>query len=486
MSDFLSDVLPLLTDSYKVGHWKMEPANTTYAFSYIESRGDTVGIEQSVVWDIVYTVKKYLSKPVTMRDVERAKRFADRHLKPGAFNYEGWKRIVTEFNGYLPITITGAKEGSVIPLKNSLIGVSNTHPDFAWVVSYVEPLLLNIWYPITVASLSYQCRQNIGQFWQETVDDDRMGGLDFALHDFGFRGASSVETAGRGGSGHLLSFNGTDTMQAITHLYDYYGLDEEDDASMPAFSVLASEHSVTCANSDCENKEDIDALEMMVSLLEREGGIVSAVADTFNVYRFTERVATVFKDRIIKSGGRFVVRPDSGDARVILPKILEILGEGFGYTINSKGYKVLPDCIRVLQGDGVNMQSINKILQILKDANWSSENIVFGMGGALLQACDRDWLKVAMKQSFVVVDRVEKNIYKSPITDPGKESKRGIQTLYMNCVTGEYKTFAHYEEVGPLWENVEILYYAMNDYNPEPYIRDGNFKEAVKRVRATL
>lgn len=487
MPKFLSDVLPLLTDSYKVGHWLMQPKNTNFAFSYIESRGDNVGINQTVSWGFQAIVKKYLLTPITMRDVERAKRFADRHLKPGVFNYEGWKRIVTEYNGYLPLQITGAPEGSVIPLKNVLIGVSNTNPDFAWLVSYFEPLFLQYWYSVTVASLSYQCRVNIGEFWKCTVDDDRMGGLDFALHDFGFRGVSSVESAGSGGSGHLLNFRGTDTMQAIAHLYDFYNLDEEDDASMPAYSVLASEHSVTCANSDCENKEDIDALEMMVRLLEREKGIVSAVADTFNVYRYTERVSTTFRDRIVNSGGRFVVRPDSGNPLEVLPRILEILGQGFGYTINTKGYRVLPDCIRVLQGDGVNLQSITEILQLLTNLGWSAENIVFGMGGALLQQCDRDWLKFAMKQSYVEIGYQGKDIFKSPITDQGKQSKKGVLALVQNRNTGEYSTIKVNSQTIPKDVNsIEVEFYCMDRHMKTPQYLDEKFVEIRERVQATL
>jgi nicotinamide phosphoribosyltransferase len=432
----LQDVLCLKTDSYKVGHWKMLAEDTDNFFSYGEARGAGHGIEKTVMFGLQAIIKKYFLKKITMRDIMRAKRFADRHLKPGAFNYEGWKYIVDEYDGYLPLEIWAVPEGTVLNPKNVLYYVQATDAKCKWLVSYFEPLWFQVWYPITVASLSYQIRKNLSKFWQETVDDDRMGGLNFALHDFGFRGVSSPESAGIGDAGHLMSFMGTDTMMGIAVLYDYYGLDEEDDNSMPGFSVYASEHSVACALSNAETKNDYAYLEAMVALLEKEGGIVSAVADTYDPYRFTKWVGTDFKERIEKSGGRFVVRPDSGDPKVVPVQLIEMLLQLYGYTINKKGFKVLPDCIRVLQGDGITIETINEICLALRAKGISVENIVFGMGGGLLQHCDRDWLKFAQKTTAMLVDDKWIPLQKDPITDPGKQSKKGrVETVLRD---GEY------------------------------------------------
>lgn len=435
----LQDILPLKTDSYKISHWKMLPEGTDGFFSYGESRGAGHGIKKTVMWGLTAIIKKYFTKQITMSDIKRAKRFADRHLRPGAFNFEGWKYIVEEHNGYLPLEVWAVPEGTVLDPKNVLYSVEVTDEKCAWLVSYFEPLWLQIWYPITVASLSYQLRENIGKFWSETVDDDRMGGLDFALHDFGFRGVSSPESAAIGGSGHLLNFMGTDTMQAIACLYDFYGLDEEDDTSMPAFSVYATEHSVMCANSNAEEREDIDALEMTVRLLETEGGIISSVIDTYEPYRYTSRIGSKeYRERIIAAcekfpGSRYVLRPDSGDETVVPIQIIQMLMNDFGYTINKKGFKVLPDCVRVLQGDGINMDSINEILLKMRSLGISAENIIFGMGGALLQHCDRDWMKFAQKGSGIRINGVWKDLFKDPSTDPGKQSKKGrVETVLKN------------------------------------------------------
>lgn len=428
--NLLSQVLALNTDSYKTTHWLQLPEGTENMYSYVESRGSDLGFTRVVQWGTTAIIKKFLMKPVTMKDIERAKRFVDRHIKPGVFNYDGWKYIVEVHGGKLPLRIRALPEGTVLPLRNVMMTVEATDPKCTWLVSYLEPLLLQIWYSSTVATISFDIRETLERFFNVTVDDDRRDQIAFKLHDFGFRGASTPESAEIGSAGHLLSFLGTDTMRAIASLYDYYNMDEEDDASMTAFSVIASEHSTMCANSDADRRDDRGALEMLVDLLEKQGGIVSGVADTYDVFRYTERVCNEYQDRIRATGGTFVIRPDSGEPTEIPVRIIEMLLDGFGYTVNSKGYKVLPDCVRVLQGDGINGKTICKILEILESRKISAENIIFGMGGALLQHCDRDWLKFAMKASSLVVNGEARDLYKDPITDSVKRSKKGRVTTF--------------------------------------------------------
>ena len=50
--------------------------------------------------------------------------------------------------------------------------------------------------------------------------------------------------------------------------------------------------------------------------------------------------------------GPLVVRPDSGDPPTVVVKVLDILGSKFGFKTNSKGYKVLPDYLRIIQVRG--------------------------------------------------------------------------------------------------------------------------------------
>ena len=79
----------------------------------------------------------------------------------------------------------------------------------------------------------------------------------------------------------------------------------------------------------------------------------------------------------------------------------------------------------MIQGDGINRNSINDILQVLTDNKWSADNIAFGSGGALLQQLNRDTNMFAIKCSNATVKGIERDVYKSPITSIAKESKRG-------------------------------------------------------------
>lgn len=108
----------------------------------------------------------------------------------------------------------------------------------------------------------------------------------------------------------------------------------------------------------------------------------------------------------------------------IVVKSLELLDDAFGSTMNSKGYRVLNN-VRVIQGDGINYISLGEILAAIEAAGFSTTNVAFGMGGALLQGIDRDTQKFAMKCSSVTIDGREVDVFKAPATDSAKKSKKG-------------------------------------------------------------
>ena len=85
----------------------------------------------------------------------------------------------------------------------------------------------------------------------------------------------------------------------------------------------------------------------------------------------------------------------------------------FVHTINSKGFKVL-NKVRVIQGDGIVPKQIREILTQLKALGYSASNMAFGMGGGLLQKCDRDTLKFSMKCCAIKVDGEWRDVYKNP------------------------------------------------------------------------
>lgn len=419
----------LSADSYKTTHWMQLPEGTTYSHSAITPRkSDT--FKKVVPFGITAAIRKWLSVPIQHSDIDIAKAIIDAHMGPGIFNEEGWRLVVDRHGGYIPVSIKALPEGTVVPIGTQIVQIESTDLDLAWLPSYLETTLLrDVWYPTTVATLSATIKHDILKPALERTSDNP-GAIDFMLHDFGYRGVSSDESGSIGGLAHLINFRGTDTMGALVEGLNLYG------ASNIGFSVIASEHSTVCANSDADTRSDRDMVEKMVSILEKrvkETGtfqIVSCVADTYDVWRFAkDYVGGEFRERIMNSGGRFVVRPDSGNPVTVPVEVVKILLKQFGCTTNSKGYKVLPDCVRVLQGDGIGMEAIQGIVDLAESYGISAENFVFGMGGGLLQKVDRDTLGFAMKADLNVTNGKEVELFKDPVTDPGKRSLRGIHSV---------------------------------------------------------
>jgi nicotinamide phosphoribosyltransferase len=414
------------TDSYKFSQWVQYPKGTTHISSYIESRG---GEPESVFFGLQAFIKDYLLTPITMKDVNRAEKIVTAHGLP--FNREGWEIIVNEYEGKLPIEIQAVPEGTVMETHNVQVQVVNTDPRLWWLTSYLETALLRaVWYPSTVATKSRKMKKVIAKYLNETSDVPVMDQLMFKLHDFGARGASSSETAMLGGMGHLINFMGTDTFEAVEGVMAYYNTDE-----VVGFSIPASEHS-TITSWGREN--EVNAYENMLDTFGGPGKLVACVSDSFDIYAATRDLwGGVLKDKVIAMGGTLVVRPDSGDPETVPVEIIQILAEKFGFTINSKGYKVLHPSVRVIQGDGINEHSLPKILANLKAAGFSADNIAFGMGGGLLQAWNRDTLKYAMKASAIRINEGEwRGFSKDPVTDHGKRSKEGRLGLIYECGIG--------------------------------------------------
>jgi nicotinamide phosphoribosyltransferase len=428
----MTDNIILATDSYKMFQYLQYPRDTQYVYSYFESRGGEW--QESLFFGLQYLLKEYLCGKVVSKDkIDEAENFVQQHFgehNGSKFNRRGWEYILNNFDGYLPLSIKAVPEGTVVPVRNVLMTVQNTVPECYWLTNYVETLLSQVWYPCTVATQSFQMRHLLAKYLRETADS--LEGLDFMLHDFGFRGVSSFETSGIGDAAHLAAgFKGTDTISGILFAQKYY------QEPMAAFSVPASEHS-TITSWGREHEED--AYQNM--LKQFPVGIVSVVSDSYNIFDACRNIwGSSLRDMVMQRDGMLVVRPDSGDPVQVLlngnENVFDILSDAFGYCVNEKGFKVL-NKVRVLQGDGINFETLGNILFALKQKGYSAENIVFGSGGALLQKLNRDTLKFAYKCSQVVVGDEPRDVYKDPITDQGKQSKRG--KLALVCKDGKYST----------------------------------------------
>lgn len=428
------------TDSYKASHYLQYPPNTTKVFSYLESRGGRY--TTTVFFGLQYILMEYLSKPITEEMVTEAATFFAAHGEP--FNTDGWMYIVQKHKGKLPLKIRAVPEGLIVPTSNVLMTVENTDPACFWLTSYVETLLMRVWYPITVATQSWHCKQVIKSFLDAT-SDNADAQIPFKLHDFGARGVSSCESSAIGGAAHLVNFMGSDTVMGVRLANEYYG------SQMAAFSIPAAEHS-TITTYGKEN--EVEAYRNMLRQFAKPGSLVAVVSDSYDLYNAVDNIwGKELRDEVVKSGATLVVRPDSGDPATVVLKTLQLLDKNFGSAMNTKGYKVL-NHVRVIQGDGINEESIREILKTATEAGYSADNIAFGMGGALLQQVNRDTQRFAYKASAVTVDGKVREVFKSPATDPGKASKKGYLDLVTRISDGKFETVNHKEAFNSIMKTV--------------------------------
>jgi nicotinamide phosphoribosyltransferase len=432
----LSDNLLLDTDGYKFSHWLQYPAGTSYMFSYLESRGGKYG--QTVQFGLQPILKR-LAKGFTMKDVEEAALFAEAYGTP--FNKKGWTDMYEAYGGAFPVIIKAAPEGCVIETSNALMTVESTDPKFFWVVSYLETMLMRVWYPITVATQSWTIKQIIRGYLNRTSDNPEAE-LPYKLNDFGSRGVSSHESAQIGGAAHLVNFQGSDTTAGVRYANFHYK------HKMSGGSIPAAEHStITIWGRENEAK----AYHNMITQFGEKPGFYAVVSDSYDIYNAISNIwGGTLKEEVLAAQGTLVVRPDSGHPATVVLKCLQLLEEKFGAIYNKKGFKVINN-VRVIQGDGINEDSIREILESAVSAGYSASNIAFGMGGALLQQVNRDTQRFAFKCSYAVVDGAGVDVYKDPVTDKGKRSKKGkldLVRLTLTSTGNKYNTVAGTNTLG--------------------------------------
>jgi nicotinamide phosphoribosyltransferase len=148
----------LKTDSYKVSHHKQYPPGTTRVYAYLESRGGDY--PEQVFFGLQYILKKHFVGPVVTREyLEQATQFWNEHFGFDIVDRDMWEYIIDKYDGHLPIRIKAVQEGTVIPTGNVLMTIENTDPKCSSLTTYIETILLQIWYPITVATNSREIKK---------------------------------------------------------------------------------------------------------------------------------------------------------------------------------------------------------------------------------------------------------------------------------------------------------------------------------------
>lgn len=421
-------------DAYKYSHPYFINPLVSEMSAYGEPRKDTQGWGEYVLFGLQAFLYNQMLFRVTRDHVEKGAVRAKRLGEPYA--YGDLMRIVEVHNGYLPVEIQAIPEGLPVPFRTPAYQVVNTDTKLPWVASFIETKLLRaVWYPSTVATLSRSVKKRLARALDETADNRDF--LMWMLHDFGGRGVSSEQSAEIGGGAHLVNFQGTDTTEALPWLEVFY--DEPNGGN----SVPAAEHSTIQSFGGPEH--EIEAFEHALdNVLSKPGTIASVVSDTFDLYN---AVSNLWGDKLASKvrkleeiGSKLVIRPDSGDPTKVPLDVITLLMDKFGYTHTKTGHKLLPSYLGVIQGDGMNINTIDQLHTNAKLAGLSSQNIVVGMGGGLLQSVTRDTMGWAQKISARKVGDGEwEDLFKDPKTDPGKRSKPGRQAVYFDKKDGVYK-----------------------------------------------
>ncbi len=405
--------LVLMTDSYKASHARLYPPGLTRVFSYLEARGGR--FPETLFFGLQPYLLEYLAGEVLTADhIDEAEAFWTAHFgRDDVFSADAWRALLDRHGGRLPIRIRAVPEGTSVPVDNVLMTLENTDPEFPWLPGWLETLLLKVWYPTTVATQSATIRRDIAAAYAASGEDP--AGVNFACHDFGYRGVSSEQTAALGSAAHLVSFDGTDTVAGIRLLARDY------DGGMSGFSIPATEHSVIVAwGRDREEDAYRHVLETFPT------GVVACVSDSYDIFAAVERIwGSDLRDEVLARSGTLVVRPDSGEPAEIVPWVLETLWDRFGGTVNAAGFRVLDPRVRVIQGDGMGLDTIGPLYQTILDRGFSAANLTVGSGGSLLQKVNRDTCQFALKASEVTVDGRTYGVAKTPVTDANKRSKEG-------------------------------------------------------------
>lgn len=421
-------------DSYKYSHYLQLPPNTIRQTSYVEARGGMY--DSTVFFGPQIFLKEYLCKPMFTCEADINDLEEDFLAHGVPFNKEGFKRIYNKHGGYAPLSIQCVKEGLKVPVGNVLSQVTNTDDELPWTQSFIETEWLRAnWFGSNVATKSRRIKEVCLKWLKKTGCVNPEATIGFVLNDFGARGAACREAAGIAGAAHLVNFIGTDNNTGRHYAKRYYG------EKIAGYSVIAAEHS-TVTSWVAVGLSETDFFRHMIELAKKSPiKLAAVVSDSYDLYDAVDNIwGKKLKQEVIDAGVRIVQRPDSGDVTKVPVDVVEMNTVNYGYTTNQAGYKVLPSCVGVIQGDKVNEHTIDKIFENMADRGLAAENLIFGMGGELVQGHTRDTIGWAQKASGIMVrgDTEWRPQQKMPKTDMKKRSKAGRLALIKE--NGEFKT----------------------------------------------
>lgn len=431
----------LLIDFYKAVHAEMLPKGITKSVSYFTPRMSRVNRWDKVVmfglqgfiktYLIDYFNEEFFNKPFD-EAISEYTRIMDASLSKDAYKYD---KIVKLHNlGYLPIEIIALPEGTLVPMHVPMFGITNTHPDFAWLPQALESLnSAEMWHPMLAATVGYTYRQIVNKYYDLTCDDNISRAR--ALGSFDFRGEECLQSAVKAGAGWCLSFLNTATVPTIPYLEQMYNCDCTKEPV--AFGSPSTEHSVMCSNYAVDGDEETFIRRALTEIYPNTS--FSCVCDSYDYWNVVENILPKLRKEIMEHNGCFLVRGDSGDPVEVVTKTVFRLWEHFGGTINSKGYKVLDPHIKAIYGDSITVQRCEEIYKILTENGFACSNVALGVGSfsfqcieedGILKPFTRDTFSSCIKATYCEIDGKPYPIFKNPKDGGFKKSQKGCCIVY--------------------------------------------------------
>lgn len=469
---FLPNNICVDTDFYKLTHHLAYKRGLTNLYVYGECRKEA---EFSFVIPFgmqVYFWNSLVGNLVTTELIDEGERKCEAWSGyKEYFNRPMWELIRDKYQGRLPLRIKCVPEGMRIPVKNVLFTIEVLDPACVPLVNHIETEISHFWFPTTIASNSFEIKKDIYKKLVETGSPEM---IEFMCHDFSYRGCTVPQQAERGGMAHMLNFRGSDTTRADRAIDFFYGTKEK--AILQ--SVFATEHST--AQVFGSGSGEFDYIHNVLDKIP-DGAIGSVVVDTYDAMNFIQNVITRedVKKRILERNGKMVWRHDSGPKEEITNRSLVSLAHDFGYSYNKKHFQILNPKIGLLWGDDMERKTINALHTSINVNKWSSDNLVVGSGGGLLQKDKtRDTTGFAIKASNGMLGDKEINLIKDPATQPGKKSKTG--RLKLHEANGKFMTISSVGETPQMFnayvDTLETVY-EMGDI-----VKEHNFDEVRKRT----
>jgi len=441
----------LLKDFYKAVHSEMLDPGMTKSVSYFTPRSSRIDRWNGVVnfglqafcktWLIDYFNENFFNKTEEEVVAEYA-RVMDNTLGKGLCDYEKIKKL--HRLGYLPIEVVSLPEGVIVPIHCPIFGITNTHPDFAWLGQALESLIsAEMWYPMVCATVGHTYREVVDKWYDKTCDDNVPRRR--ALGNFDFRGDQGLDAALKAGSAWCLSFVNSATVPVIPYLEHYYNCDCEKEEV--AFGAVSTEHFVMCSNSAKDTADnpdyeyaDIDPHRERIFIKRALTELYpntsfSCVSDSYDYWNVVDNILPTLKDEILNHNGCMLVRGDSGDCVKVVTETVFHLWDIFGGTVNSKGYKVLNPHVKALYGDSITIQRAEEIYRILEENGFAASNVSLGVGSfsfhciqedGELKVFTRDTFSMAQKSVYAEFTKPDGSIDKMPIyKDPKTDREAG-------------------------------------------------------------